>query len=230
MIKHNLLAATLVACLVGVVPAGASEPRMSTHSGPQPADAQDAAAGDRGAATGLFPLLARALRGKAEAPEPEPEPEPFEPAGYSRAALDGLPEGGAGTAWECLAEALYFEARGEPVKGQFAVAEVILNRVDAPQFPGDVCAVVRQGAGSGRGCQFSFACDGTPETIGNSEAYALVGKIARLSLEGAPRRLTGGALYFHTPAVQPGWARRMEETARIGAHIFYRDPRQVASN
>lgn len=122
--------------------------------------------------------------------------------------------------WQCLTEALYFEARGEGLRGQVAVAEVILNRVDAPAFPKSICGVVNQS--NDKGCQFSYTCDGKPEAIGDRAAYALAGRIARAMIDGAPRQLTGGATHFHTPKVRPDWSNRFAQTATIGSHIFYR--------
>lgn len=122
--------------------------------------------------------------------------------------------------WECLKTALYFEARGESLKGQFAVAEVVLNRVDSGQFPGTVCGVVQQG-GRG-GCQFSYNCDGNRDVMSDRGAADLSGRIARVMLDGAPRGLTAGATYFHTRAVNPSWSRRFAQTTAIGAHLFYR--------
>ena len=119
---------------------------------------------------------------------------------------------------QCLAEALYFEARGEGSQGQRAVAEVILNRVDSPAYPRTVCGVVQQG-GKG-GCQFSYTCDGRSDRISDRAAWARAGKIARSMLDGAPRVLTAGATHFHTVGVRPGWARRFDRTASIGAHLF----------
>jgi hypothetical protein len=124
--------------------------------------------------------------------------------------------------WECLAQAIYFEARGEDLRGQFAVAEVILNRVDSALYPGSICEVVHQGAKRLNACQFSFACDGKPERIADKAAYATAGRIARLMLDGEARTLTDGATHFHARYVRPGWARRFEQTARIGTHLFYR--------
>ena len=124
--------------------------------------------------------------------------------------------------WECLKTALYFEARGESLKGQFAVAEVILNRVDSAAYPNSVCGVVGQG---GRGsCQFSYACDGQGEAMHERGAADLAGRIARVMLDGAPRGLTSGATYFHSRAVHPSWANKFPRTASIGAHLFYRQP------
>lgn len=142
--------------------------------------------------------------------------------------LAAQPAASGGEQFECLANAIYHEARGESVSGQVAVAEVILNRVDDPQFPKTVCGVVHQG--NARGCQFSWTCDGRADRIANSAVYSTAAKIARAMLDGAPRRLTEGATFFHTPAVRPDWSRRFVRTAQIGAHIFYRKPVQTASN
>ena len=123
----------------------------------------------------------------------------------------------------CLAEALYFEARGEGAKGQAAVAEVILNRVDSGAFPSTVCGVVNQPS------QFSYTIGGR-KAIGNKSAYMRARQIAEAALAGAPRVLTKGATYFHTPAVRPAWSRRFQRTVQIGRHIFYRTGQRVASN
>ena len=124
--------------------------------------------------------------------------------------------------WECLKTALYFEARGESLKGQFAVAEVILNRVDSAAYPNSVCGVV--GQGSRGSCQFSYHCDGQGEAMHERGAADLAGRIARVMLDGAPRGLTSGATYFHSRAVRPNWANKFPRTASIGAHLFYRQP------
>lgn len=124
----------------------------------------------------------------------------------------------------CLSEALYHEARGEGARGQAAVAEVILNRVDSRRFPRTVCGVVNQPS------QFSYTIGGR-KPIRNKAAYLRARAIAENALAGAPRVLTGGATYFHTPAVRPAWSRRFQRTVRIGQHIFYRRGGQrVASN
>ena len=149
---------------------------------------------------------------------------------YDRAFLSGLPAASGDDQWECLAEALYFEARGETVEGMFAVAEVILNRVDRGTYPDTVCGVVNQGTGRLHACQFSYTCDGLAETIGEPAAYARVGKVARLMLDGAPRDLTDGATHYHTTAVNPYWAPRFDRTAAIDSHLFYREPLRTASN
>lgn len=139
---------------------------------------------------------------------------------YTHAFLAGLPQPQGDAQWQCLTKALYFEARGESLKGQFAVAEVILNRVDSPDYPNTVCGVVEQG-GNG-GCQFSYSCDGARDVMRDREASETAGRIARLMLDGAPRSLTYGATHFHTRSVNPSWSHRFEKTASIGAHLFYK--------
>jgi len=149
---------------------------------------------------------------------------------YSQDWLEaqGVAKGGAD--WRCLAEALYFEARGESVKGQFAVAEVILNRVDDPSYPNTVCGVIHQGTGRKYQCQFTFTCDGSPDTIREQDAFRRVGIVAKLMVEGATRSLTHGATHYHTRAVSPRWARQFSRTATIGVHYFYRAPTRVSQN
>jgi spore germination cell wall hydrolase CwlJ-like protein len=144
------------------------------------------------------------------------------------AGIDKVEIGQRSEAWRCLTEALYFEARGESLAGQVAVAEVILNRVDDSAYPGSVCAVIRQGYDSEGPCQFSFFCDGKPEYIADREAFERAGKIAWLMLKGKPRILTGQATHFHAASVRPRWAAQMVRTAQIGDHIFYRPPTRLS--
>lgn len=150
---------------------------------------------------------------------------------YTRDWLDSQPKATGDEEFACLAEALYFEARGETVKGQFAVAEVIRNRVNAGQFPGSYCGVINQGTGRRYQCQFSYTCDGYEEVIREKRAYERVSKVARLVLDGVDPDLTEGATYYHTTAVRPRWSSHFTKTARIGVHLFYRDDRyRTASN
>ncbi len=137
---------------------------------------------------------------------------------YDDAWLATHPQPDGDAEWQCLRTALYFEARGESLQGQFAVAEVILNRVDNPAYPKSVCAVVKQG------CQFSFTCDGHSDVMRDRSAVERAGRIARIMLDGAPRALTMGATHFHTRQVNPSWSKRFPRTASIGAHLFYRQP------
>lgn len=148
---------------------------------------------------------------------------------YSDDWLSRQPAATGGKEWNCLSEALYFEARGETVKGLFAVAEVILNRVESGRFPDSVCGVVTQGTGRKFACQFTYTCDGLPETVHEPRSWDRVAKVARLMLDGAPRELTEGATHYHTTAVRPAWARVYTKVATIGDHMFYRHTWRTSS-
>ncbi len=143
---------------------------------------------------------------------------------FSRSWVDSQPAAVGDEQWRCLSEALYFEARGETVKGQFAVAEVIMNRVESARFPGTLCGVIKQGTGRKYQCQFTYTCDGYKDIIAEHQAYARVSKVARAMLDGAEGTggLTEGATHYHTSAVHPAWANTYKKTARIGVHLFYR--------
>jgi len=149
---------------------------------------------------------------------------------YNASWLNAQDKANGGAQWECLAEALYFEARGESVKGQFAVAEVIMNRVESAEFPDSVCGVIKQGTGRKYACQFTYTCDGHPEVVNEPRAFEQVGKVAKLMVDGAPRNLTAGATHYHTRAVNPRWARVFPRTTSIGVHHFYKMPTRVSSN
>ena len=122
----------------------------------------------------------------------------------------------------CLTEAVYFEARGEELNGQIAVAEVILNRVDNPNYPNTVCDVIKQGEHRKNACQFSYKCDGHKEKMHNVQARQIAKDVAELILQGERRELSGGATHYHANYVKPSWASHLVKTAVIGTHIFYR--------
>ena len=149
---------------------------------------------------------------------------------YTQDYLDSLPAAQGDAQWRCLTEAHYFEARGESVKGQFAVAEVILNRVDSVRFPNTACRVVNQGTGRKFQCQFTYTCDGYSEIIREHAAWDRVGKVARSLMDGTERRLTESATHYHTIGVRPRWSKKFSRTVTIGAHHFYRMPTRTASN
>jgi spore germination cell wall hydrolase CwlJ-like protein len=149
---------------------------------------------------------------------------------YSREWIDARPTASGDEQWACLSEALYFEARGETVKGQFAVGEVILNRVLSTRFPDTPCGVIKQGTGKLFQCQFTYTCDGRAERIAEQGAYDRVGKVARLMLDGAAGDLTGGATYYHNQSVRPSWSRKFTKTASIGVHVFYKPDYRTASS
>lgn len=145
------------------------------------------------------------------------------------AAVRAAPSG-SGSEWECLTEALYFEARGESLVGVVAVAEVILNRVDSADYPNSVCGVVQQGGTGLFDCQFTYRCDGLPDVISEPAAWQVVGQVASYMLNGAPRTFAEGATHYHTLAVKPSWANSFLRTTTIGFHQFYRQTSRTAQN
>ena len=133
---------------------------------------------------------------------------------------------------QCLAEGMYYEARGEPWRGQLAVGRVILNRVKSHAYPDTICGVVYQNRHKRNRCQFSFACDGKPDRIAEREVWERVRGYAAWLLANDPKE--GGeyqvlasldaATHYHADYVLPRWAKFFELTVRIGRHIFYSDP------
>lgn len=124
---------------------------------------------------------------------------------------------------KCLAEGIYFEARGEPVKGQAAVAQVILNRVRNPTYPNSVCGVVYQNKHWRNRCQFSFACDNIKDRTSDKERWSVAKYVARETSENRIwQKEVGSSTHYHATYVKPKWARSMKRVGRIGLHIFYR--------
>ncbi|MGH6989654.1 MAG: cell wall hydrolase, partial [Stellaceae bacterium] len=124
---------------------------------------------------------------------------------------------------KCLANAVYFEARGEPVRGQIAVAQVVMNRVFSPFYPNDVCGVVYQNADHHLACQFTFACDGVPDVVTEPDAWLRAKRIAADMLDGKlwmPE--VAKSTHYHAYWVHPDWVAEMKQIDHIGAHIFYR--------
>ncbi|WP_315918949.1 cell wall hydrolase [Mesorhizobium sp. SP-1A] len=123
----------------------------------------------------------------------------------------------------CLAEAIYFEARSESLRGQAAVAQVVLNRVRNPAYPGSICDVVYQNRHWLNACQFSFACDGRRHRVTEPKYYKTAQDIAMAVTAGKiflPE--VGSSTHYYAAYVRPGWARYMKKMTRIGLHIFYR--------
>jgi N-acetylmuramoyl-L-alanine amidase len=115
----------------------------------------------------------------------------------------------------CLALAIYFEARGEPLEGQVAVAQVIINWVESPDFPNTICGVVKQPH------QFSFYSDSIPNEPRNAQAWNLAQSIAEVVIEGRAPDMAYGALWYYAPSkVSPGWAKDLDVVANIGNHKF----------
>lgn len=127
---------------------------------------------------------------------------------------------------KCLANAVYFEARGEPVRGQIAVAQVVVNRAFSGYYPETVCGVVYQNSHRHLACQFTFACDGIRDVVTEPEQWDRAKRIAKETLDGRiwlPE--VGKSTHYHAYYVRPYWARTMKKLNRTGAHLFYR-PRQ----
>lgn len=123
----------------------------------------------------------------------------------------------------CLANGIYFEARGESLQGQAAVAQVILNRVRNPTYPNTICGVVYQNQHMHNACQFSFACDGKKDVIASPSHYRTAQDIAMAVTAGKiflPE--VGSSTHYYAQYVSPGWARAMNRMSKIGLHIFYR--------
>ncbi|MEM9330095.1 MAG: cell wall hydrolase [Pseudomonadota bacterium] len=123
----------------------------------------------------------------------------------------------------CLAQGIYFEARGEPVKGQAAVSQVILNRVRNPHYPNSICGVVYQNKHWHNRCQFSFACDRIRDRVKNKRLYDIAQHVAAETTAGRiwlPE--VGSSTHYHATYVNPRWNRRMKRVGKIGLHIFYR--------
>jgi spore germination cell wall hydrolase CwlJ-like protein len=123
----------------------------------------------------------------------------------------------------CLADAMYYEARGEGAAGEEAIAEVVFHRTRASGYPHSICGVVYEGA-SLRRCQFSFACNGETDRPKEPEAWYRARMLAAKILAGAVplADVTEGAISFHAVDAQPGWDEHLERTIQIGNHIFYR--------
>ena len=134
------------------------------------------------------------------------------------------------TALMCMAANIYHEAKNQPMAGQIAVAQVVMNRVNDSRYPDNVCDVVKQGLTYKNGkvvlgkCQFSWYCDGKKDDVNmksekwrNSLRYASMVITNRITLD-----VTEGATHYHATYVRPAWARTKTKTVRINRHIFYR--------
>ena len=131
-------------------------------------------------------------------------------------------------AW-CLAQNIYYEARGSNLADQAAVADVVLNRVDDARYPDSICEVVKQGRQYASGqmirnqCQFSWYCDGKSDYPRDKEAWSKAQQTAYMMLYYKDYRgITEGATHYHADYVAPKWARDLQLVGQIGVHIFYR--------
>lgn len=124
---------------------------------------------------------------------------------------------------QCLAVGVYFEARSEPLAGQQAVAQVILNRVKNPTYPNSICGVVYQNQHMRNACQFSFACDGIRDSVKSRKHWKIAAKVANRAIDGKVwLRSVGSSSHYHADYVWPRWRRSMKKMVKIGRHIFYR--------
>jgi spore germination cell wall hydrolase CwlJ-like protein len=153
-------------------------------------------------------------------PMPIPAPGVPPPSPAQRLKLEGKDYA---KAERCLANAIYWEARSEPVRGQMAVAQVVMNRVFSGFYPSDVCGVVYQNANRHLACQFTFACDGKRKVITERGHWARANRIAKQTLDGqiyVPE--VAKSTHYHASYVHPNWVREMRKMVRYGLHSFYR--------
>tara|TARA_E500000081_G_C6105944_1_gene340026 strand:- start:272 stop:844 length:573 start_codon:yes stop_codon:yes gene_type:complete len=144
----------------------------------------------------------------------------------------------------CLAMNIYHEARAEPIAGQYAVSDVVINRVYDTRYPNTICEVVLQGPVREswktrkdpdllseertyypvrHKCQFSWYCDGKADTTYDNDAWRLAQEIAyRVVVEKKYRGITEGSTHYHATYVNPSWAKDLTLVGRIGTHKFYR--------
>jgi spore germination cell wall hydrolase CwlJ-like protein len=123
----------------------------------------------------------------------------------------------------CLAEAIYFEARGESYNGQVGVSQVVLNRVRNPAYPNSICKVVYQNRHKHNACQFSFACDLVPDRVVDDRHWRQAQEIARETTAGRLKiPEIEASTHYHATYVNPRWAKSMKKQKQIGLHIFYK--------
>jgi spore germination cell wall hydrolase CwlJ-like protein len=190
---------------------------------------------------GATPAVRRAMALGSTTPAPA-DSTPIEVAAYSGGLQAGasnmspLPQSGARPNFaalidhnaearekQCLAEAIYFEARSESEEGQAAVAQVVLNRVSSGLYPATICGVVYQNRQRYKACQFSFACEGRSLRIADADSWRTALRIAGEVTNGKTYvSEIGGSTHYHANYVRPRWAKRLEKMDVIGHHIFYK--------
>jgi spore germination cell wall hydrolase CwlJ-like protein len=190
--NHLVRAAGIAAALLA---SGA----VAAHAAPLQASVIPAAIN---AGTQMVPTLADTMRGRPLGEQVE---------AYERVETDNQEQ-------DCLASAVYFEARGESLEGQLAVAEVVMNRAASGRYPSTLCGVVEQP------WQFSFvnATGRIPNANRDSAAWRRAVAVARIAQDGVTDQLSGDCLWYHADYVSPSWGRRLNRVTKIGLHIFYR--------
>lgn len=116
---------------------------------------------------------------------------------------------------KCLANAVYFEARGESLEGQLAVADVVINRTESDKYPSTWCNVIKQKA------QFSFVKNRAFPKVRDMESWETAKAVARIAIEDAHEIVPEGVLWYHADYVKPVWRKRLNQVAKVGVHIFY---------
>ncbi|MEF2070505.1 cell wall hydrolase [Consotaella aegiceratis] len=199
----------------GSFDAGASETMVASLDDTGTATALGYAAEERGTIATLFEKILK---------EPQaPFVPPLEAGDHAWAATPLPASAFSEREQTCLANGIYYEARGESELGQAAVGQVILNRVRNPSFPNTICGVVYQNKDWRNRCQFSFACDGRRDRVSDRDAWEIAKRVADQVSKGQIWiNEVGSATHYHATYVKPRWARAMERVDRIGQHIFYR--------
>jgi spore germination cell wall hydrolase CwlJ-like protein len=205
---------TVGAGVLCIVVAGAiAVPSLTNHSMPQPGHAAPPAP----PAMIVRPIAPdQAVKVNAEIPVssgPNPAAAPFLFKGNAVARKQAL---------TCLASAVYYEAGNQDENGERAVAQVVLNRVRHPAFPGTICGVVYEGSTRPTGCQFTFTCDNSLDRQPDAEGWRRALAVAEAALNGFVYDPVGWATHYHADYVVPVWAATMAKNAVVGAHLFYR--------
>ncbi len=132
----------------------------------------------------------------------------------------------------CLVAAVYFEARSEPLEGQYAVAEVVMNRVESSRYPNSICGVISQDLGPlPMDCQFTFMCDGKPETMHDEDSAKTALAVATNVMNGTvSESYAEDALWYHADYVSPHWSKKLFVVSKHGKHIFFTDTVILADN
>ncbi|HEV7659843.1 MAG TPA: cell wall hydrolase [Allosphingosinicella sp.] len=202
--------ALLFAALASAPAAAAADASFANHGIANPPVSALGLNGDTPSVAAFSGALGEHMTGLAGVAAPTPRSLEAEVEALAAAETRGAEE-------DCLANAVYFEARGESIEGQLAVAEVVMNRASSGRYPPTLCGVVVQRS------QFSFVHGGIiPAADRGSHAWRRAVAVARVALAGTTRLLPTSVLWYHANYVSPGWGRRLARTSRIGAHIFYR--------
>jgi spore germination cell wall hydrolase CwlJ-like protein len=210
--NRTVRAAGFAAAAVALV-AGASysEPAIAVESRPEAAQAAEAAAPEAGIFSKLWTSVSSIVAAPASATTAAPERKSLSElvAAYNETRIDDREQ-------ECLANAVYFEARGESIEGQLAVAEVVLNRAASGRYPTDLCGVITQP------WQFSFIRNGRfPKADRTSESWRKAVAIAEIARKQIVDSLPSDVLWYHATYVSPSWGKRLTRQSQIGLHIFY---------